>query len=84
MTTSSSPWQPEFCDWAFNLKRGEECDAVWRKIPEGIDVLVTHGPPLGYGDLCSSGFRAGCYDLLRHIKLRVKPKYAQADFVLFV
>ena len=48
-----SPWSPTFCDWAFNLPRGPQIAAKWRQIPEGVGVLVTHGPPLGRGDLCS-------------------------------
>ena len=39
-----------------------------------IDILMTHGPPLGYGDLCSSGKRAGCANLLHQIMYRIKPK----------
>lgn len=70
-----SPWQPEFCDWAFNLVRGEQCLEKWDLIPEGIDILITHGPPIGHGDLCSSNLRAGCVDLLHTIQTRVKPKY---------
>ena len=42
-----SPWQPRFCDWAFNLDRGQPLQAKWSKIPEGIDLLITHGPPIG-------------------------------------
>ena len=42
-----SPWQPEFHGWAFNLKRGEEIRKVWEKIPDEVDVLITHGPPYG-------------------------------------
>lgn len=67
-----APWQPRFFDWAFNLRRGPELDAKWSLIPEGIDVLVTHGPPAGYGDRCHDGMRVGCEDLLRHLK-RVQP-----------
>jgi hypothetical protein len=70
-----SPWQPEFCDWAFNLDRGEPCLEKWKKIPEGIDVLLTHGPPVGFGDLCENGLRAGCVDLLFQIQQRIKPKF---------
>lgn len=70
-----SPWQPEFCDWAFNLPRGEPCRQVWKKIPDNVDILITHGPPLGHGDTCTSGERAGCYDLLKEIQQRIKPKY---------
>ena len=67
--------QPEFGGWGFNLPRGEPCRKVWEKIPEGIDILITHGPPIGHGDLCLSHQRAGCVDLLREIQERVKPKY---------
>lgn len=67
-----SPWQPEFCDWAFNLERGEPCREKWRLI-EPCDVLVTHGPALGHGDQCSDGARAGCVDLLETIQTRVRP-----------
>ncbi len=68
-----TPWQPWFYDWAFNLKRGPEIDEKWQLIPEGIDVLVTHGPPHGYGDLVYRGERVGCEDLLRHVD-RVQPR----------
>ena len=41
-----SPWTPEFCNWAFNVKRGE-LHKKWDRIPQDVDVLVTHGPPSG-------------------------------------
>lgn len=68
-----APWQPWFYDWAFNLQRGAEIKAKWDLIPEGIDVVVTHGPPKGYGDQVPSGERVGCEDLLDALK-RVKAK----------
>ena len=55
-----SPWQPEYNDWAFNLPRGAELAAKWAAIPEGIDILITHGPPAGLGDRSSTGGRGGC------------------------
>ena len=61
-----SPWQPEFNDWAFNLPRGRALADVWAKIPHNIDVLVTHGPPAGFGD--RYGNRIGCEDLLRRVR----------------
>ncbi|KAJ6639939.1 Metallophosphoesterase domain-containing protein 1 [Pseudolycoriella hygida] len=70
-----TPWQPEFGNWAFNLTRGEQCLEKWNKIPEKTDVLITHGPPIGHGDLCRSGQRAGCVELLSTIQQRVQPKY---------
>lgn len=68
-----SPWQPWFYDWAFNLPRGRQLASVWSKIPMHTDILITHGPPHGYGDLCFDGDRVGCEDLLRRVSI-VKPK----------
>jgi predicted phosphohydrolase len=69
-----SPWQPAFCDWAFNLpRRGPGLRAVWNKIPLGTDVLITHGPPHGALDQVRAGEHLGCEEL----KLRlaaVKPR----------
>ena len=45
--------------WGFQLKRGEECSSKWEEIPSDTDILLTHTPPLGHGDLCNSGLRAG-------------------------
>lgn len=68
-----SPWQPWFYDWAFNLQRGPEIKAKWDMIPQGVDIVVTHGPPAGYGDIVPGGERVGCADLLDALN-RVKPK----------
>nr|CAI5832276.1 unnamed protein product [Callosobruchus analis] len=70
-----SPWQPEYNNWAFNLKRGAECLSKWNKIPDDTEILITHTPPLGHGDLACSGVRAGCVELLNTVQKRVKPKY---------
>lgn len=48
---------------------------MWRKVPVGTDVVISHGPALGHGDLCFSGVRAGCLDLLFEIQTRVVPQY---------
>lgn len=68
-----SPWQPWFCDWAFNLERGTEIRAKWSLVPEGIDVLLTHGPPLGHGDRTTDGRNVGCADLLDAVR-RARPR----------
>jgi len=70
-----TPWQPEFSGWAFNLPRGAECLKRWNAVPADTDVLITHTPPLGFGDLCSTGVRAGCVELLHSVQRRIKPKY---------
>lgn len=45
-----SPWQPKVTNtWAFNYRRGSS-NGVWDKIPEGLDILITHGPPNGILD----------------------------------
>jgi len=66
-----SPWQPEFCDWAFNLPRGPMLAERWALIPDDTDVLITHGPPKGFGDWTQAD-RAGCSDLLDAVR-RVRP-----------
>ncbi|MCK5917667.1 MAG: metallophosphatase domain-containing protein [Cocleimonas sp.] len=68
-----SPVQPAFYDWAFNRKRGAEIQAHWKLIPNDTDILLTHGPAFGILDLCRSGERVGCDDLLATIQ-RIKPK----------
>ena len=68
-----SPWQPWFYDWAFNLQRGPEIAAKWAMIPEGIDVLMTHGPPAGILDRTSRGDEVGCADLRRELG-RIAPR----------
>jgi len=68
-----SPWQPWFCDWAFNLQRGPEIRAMWDIIPEDTDGLITHGPPYQHGDRIN-GEDVGCRDLLEVIE-KIGPKY---------
>jgi predicted phosphohydrolase len=58
-----APWQPAYNDWAFNLPRGPALAEKWAKVPPGLDLLVTHGPPAGVGDRSSTGGRGGCADL---------------------
>ena len=69
-----SPWQPRFCDWAFNLDRGAPLRDIWARVPRNTDILVTHGPPCGIADLTDGDRRnVGCQDLLAAVQL-VKPK----------
>jgi predicted phosphohydrolase len=68
-----SPWQPWFYDWAFNLQRGPQIREKWLLIPRDTDVLITHGPPYGHGDLTSRHERAGCEDLLEIVE-QIEPQ----------
>jgi len=67
-----SPWQPAFCDWAFNLPRGPSLREVWDKIPPNTDILMTHGPPKGHGDITKEAGAVGCDDLLEAMR-RIRP-----------
>ena len=72
-----SPWQPWFYDWAFNLPRmGEELLEKWNNIPTDTDVLITHGPPNGFGDLVNNwrqpNTNVGC-ELLRNRIEEINP-----------
>ena len=72
-----SPVQPWFYDWAFNVHRGAPIKKHWDKIPDGTDVLITHGPPYGILDQMVAGQYAtdhvGCEELILAVN-RVKPR----------
>lgn len=56
-----SPKSPRHGNWAFQYLRSED---VWAgKIPQDLDILITHGPPRGHLDLLN----LGCDHLLREL-----------------
>lgn len=67
-----SPWTLEFKQWAF-MKKPEEMEAAWAKIPDGIDVLITHQPPHGILDSLHTGEHAGCPYLAAAVR-RTQPR----------
>lgn len=70
------PWTPEFFDWAFMYEKGSKFayDKI-NLIHDNIDILITHGPPLGIMDMSLYGNEnIGCNMLLQKV-LQVKPKY---------
>lgn len=70
-----TPWQPAFMQWAFNLPRGSDAlRAKIRAIPDDADIVLTHSPPLGHGDLNLDYRHDGCADLLTRIQA-VRPAY---------
>ncbi len=70
-----TPWQPEFCNWAFNLPRGKQIREKWDLIPDDTDVLITHGPPYSILDSINDGCPPlGCQDLLETVVERVNPR----------
>lgn len=71
-----TPYTPEFNGWAFSYpRRSEKAESMFAMIPEGLDVLVTHGPPHGILDRAYGGTRIGCEVLsLALSKLKTPPK----------
>lgn len=68
-----SPWQPAFGNWAFNYDRAEGAER-WAMMPDDADIVVTHGPPQGYGDVVVGRLdRLGCVDLAAAVA-RTKPR----------
>ncbi len=67
-----SPFTPEFLDWAF-MGTPSKMETIWAKIPNGLDILITHGPPFGILDRTTDGANAGCPKLLEIVQAR-KPK----------
>jgi len=75
LSVYGSPWTPAYCNWAFNLPRGQaELRSVWSRIPSQTDILITHGPPLGHGDYTTHAGYTGDADLLHEVQTRVKPR----------
>ena len=59
---------------AFGLSSAKDRKRLYAQIPEGIDVLITHGPPYGILDLGpGSHLNQGCPELLDAV-MRVRPK----------
>lgn len=83
----ASPYQPEFCGFAFAYSRNQDRFNPSDKSAPGvesiaespvpdfpdIDVMMTHGPPLGILDAVRTGESVGCENLLRAAR-RCKPK----------
>lgn len=69
-----SPMTPWFCNWAFNCWRGDEINMYWVRIPDDVDILVTHGPPKGVLDQQAPGREhLGC-EMLAKTYDRIHPK----------
>jgi len=66
-----TPWQPWFYNWAFNVPR-DKLYLHWEKIPLDTDILITHGPPQGIGDMNLEGESCGCSSLRYYIE-KIKP-----------
>lgn len=59
ITIFGTPWTPQFGNWHF-MKPESELEYA---IPPEADILLSHGPPLGYGDMSCYGDRIGSVKL---------------------
>ena len=66
------PWIPTLVDWAFYADEALMKETV-KRIPKGIDILVSHGPPIGILDEVR-GMNVGCQPLREEVVCRVLPK----------
>lgn len=76
-----SPVSPSFHreHWVFNMDRGAEIKKEWSKIPNDVNVLITHTPPHGildkiqekYKQTVDEDIHRGCEDLMGVIKKRL-------------
>ena len=77
-----SPWSNTFGRWAW-MQDPKELAEVYAKIPDDVDIIVSHQPPYGYGDKVPPQYirlnddpsgHVGSKELLRTID-RVQPKF---------
>jgi Icc-related predicted phosphoesterase len=87
-TIYTSPYQPEFCGWAFPYERDEDrfnlphhsapgvTNIATNPVPDfpSIDIMMTHGPPKNILDwVAHDGGTVGCENLLRAVS-RARPR----------
>lgn len=87
LTVYASPYQPEFCNWAFGYPRthdrfnppqpGTSAPAPANPVPDfpAVDIMFTHGPPAGILDAVGRDQvrHVGCQHLLRAAE-RARPR----------
>ena len=67
-----TPWWRQYNNWAFMLPENEWAEK-FRAIPE-CDIIVSHGPPYGYGDYVKwDGERVGSKAFLERIQ-QIEPR----------
>jgi Icc-related predicted phosphoesterase len=67
-----TPFCKKYGSWSF-MKNDDELNHEWDKIPAGIDILVTHGPPFDILDKAHN-VHCGSKSLRDQIFKRIRPK----------
>ncbi|GFN83612.1 metallophosphoesterase mpped2 [Plakobranchus ocellatus] len=75
------PWLPQYGLHGFGLSRGKLLLNRYNNCPAGIDILLSHGPPLGFGDFTLRRKHVGCVELLNSVTKRIKPKYVVSGHI---
>ena len=71
---AGSPYTPKFCNWWFMKSESELFDMWDELLDNNIDILITHGPPLGILDKNARGEHCGSTALKRIVE-KYKPRY---------
>jgi len=70
-----TPWTPMFNNWAF-MKEDVGLEERFRIIPDGLDILISHGPAKTILDRDNSGMSVGSGALLsRLLNMKKKPRF---------
>jgi Icc-related predicted phosphoesterase len=66
--------------WAFDLLNVPGGESPFAAIPADTDIVLTHSPPYGIGDLVLGGDRVGSEDLYQRL-LQIKPRLAVSGHI---
>lgn len=69
-------WMPKYGNYAFMLERGkDELKKAVSYIPDTVDILVSHCPPIGILDKNRDGIACGCETLGYHLNKISSPPF---------
>lgn len=67
-------WTPYFGGWAYNVRDSREMSHLLSGVPSDTDIVISHGPPYGVGDVNIKGENCGCKVLRKKIS-SIEPRY---------
>lgn len=72
-----SPWSKKFGNWAY-MTSEEELLVKYQRIPEGVDILISHQPAYGILDKVENAGSVGSISLRDEVFNRIKPRLVTA------